>query len=54
VTELGEFLRLIRAEGASDTLELARQVVRLAEAAECSLVNGGAPVSLSAYSGALA
>ncbi len=54
VTELGEFVRLIRAREVSGKLELARQVVMLAEAAESSLAIGGAPVSLSAYSGALA
>jgi predicted dehydrogenase len=53
-TELAEFVRLIRAEEASGTLELARQVVMLAEAAESSLANGGVPVALSSYSGALA
>jgi predicted dehydrogenase len=52
VTELAEFVRLIRAEDASGTLELARQVVILAEAAECSLANGGTPVELSSYAGA--
>lgn len=52
VTELAEFMRLIRAEEASGDLELARQVVTLAEAAETSLVGGGAPVSLSSYVGA--
>src|SRR5439155_21479192 len=54
VTELAEFVRLIRAEETSDKLELARQVVTLAEAAESSLANGGVPVALSSYSGALA
>jgi len=53
-TELAEFVRLIRAEDASGNLELARQVVMLAEAAESSLANGGVPVALSSYSGALA
>jgi predicted dehydrogenase len=54
VTELAEFVRLIRHKERSARLELARQVVMLAEAAESSLAIGGAPVSLSAYSGALA
>lgn len=54
VTELAEFIRLIRAGETSNKLELARQVVMLVEAAERSLANGGVPVSLSAYSGALA
>ena len=54
VTELAEFLRLIRAGETSGTLELARQVVMLAEAAESSLANGGVPVALSDYSGSLA
>jgi predicted dehydrogenase len=54
VTELAEFLRLIRDEEVSDTLELARQVVMLAEAAELSLANGGAPTALPSYSGARA
>jgi predicted dehydrogenase len=49
VTELAEFMRLIRMRETSDDLELARQVVTLAEAAESSLANGGAPVALSPY-----
>ncbi len=53
VTELGEFVRLIRTEETCGNLELARQVVMLAEAAECSLANGGAPVGLSTYSAPL-
>jgi predicted dehydrogenase len=47
VTELTEFVRLMRMEGTSDDLELARQVVMLAEAAESSLASGGAPVAVS-------
>jgi predicted dehydrogenase len=54
VTELAEFVRLIRVEETYDKLELARQVVMLAEAAEASLADGGAPISLSSYSDALA
>ena len=54
LTELAEFVRLIRMKEVSDKLELARQVVMLAEAAELSLANAGAPVALSSYSGALA
>jgi predicted dehydrogenase len=46
VTELAEFVRLIRDEDTSDQLELARRVLLLAEAAESSLANGGAPVAL--------
>ena len=47
MTELAEFMRLIRMRETSDDLELARQVVTLAEAAESSLANGGAPVAVS-------
>jgi predicted dehydrogenase len=54
VTELAEFVRLIRAEENSAKLELARQVVMLAEAAESSLASGGVPVALSSYSAFLA
>jgi predicted dehydrogenase len=54
VTELAEFVRLIRAEENSAKLELARQVVMLAEAAESSLASGGVPVALSSYSTFLA
>jgi predicted dehydrogenase len=50
VTELAEFVRLIREEQTSDQLELARQVLILAEAAESSLLNGGVPVALGASS----
>ena len=46
-TELAEFMRLIRMADTSRDLELARQVVMLAEAAESSLANGGAPVAVS-------
>jgi predicted dehydrogenase len=46
VTELAEFTRLIRMEESSADLELARQVVLLAEAAESSLANGGIPVAV--------
>jgi predicted dehydrogenase len=54
VTELAEFVRLIEMEETSGDLELARQVVMLAEAAESSLANGGAPVAVSDHVGALA
>jgi hypothetical protein len=54
VTELAEFVRLIRAEETSGKLELARQVVMLAEASESSLANGGVPITVSGYSDALA
>jgi predicted dehydrogenase len=53
VTELAEFVRLISTEETSADLELARQVVMLAEAAESSLANGGAPVEVSSYVGSL-
>jgi predicted dehydrogenase len=46
VTELAEFTRLIRMEESSADLELARQVVLLAEAADSSLANGGVPVAV--------
>ena len=46
VAELAEFVRLIRAGETSGDLELARQVVLLAEAAERSLLQGGAPVAV--------
>jgi predicted dehydrogenase len=46
VTELAEFVRLIEAHELSGDLELARQVVLLAETAEASLVSGGIPVSV--------
>ena len=49
VTELGEFVRLIRSGDSSPNLDLAHKVVILAEAAEASLANGGAPVELAAY-----
>jgi len=54
VTELAEFMRLIRTEHPSSTLELARQVVILVEAAESSLASGGAPITVSGYSDAFA
>jgi predicted dehydrogenase len=54
VAELAEFVRLIRAEETSGDLELARQVVILAEAAECSLADGGAPAPVSSRVGSLA
>ena len=44
VTELAEFVRLIEMHELSRHLELARQVVLLAETAEASLLSGGAPV----------
>lgn len=50
VTELAEFVRLIHAEETSGDLELARQVVILAQAAESSLVSGGGPVAVASYS----
>jgi predicted dehydrogenase len=54
VTELEEFVRLIRMGETSEDLELARQVVALAEAAESSLASGGAPVAISSdYEGSL-
>jgi predicted dehydrogenase len=46
VTELAEFVRLIEMEECSEDLELARQVVMLAEAAQSSLANGGVPVAV--------
>jgi predicted dehydrogenase len=51
VTELAEFVRLIRTGETSDDLNMARQVVTLAEAAESSLAGGGAPVTVSSYVG---
>jgi predicted dehydrogenase len=54
VTELAEFVRLIATGETSGDLELARQVVMIAEAAESSLIGGGAPVAISDYAGALA
>jgi predicted dehydrogenase len=54
VTELAEFVRLIETEETSGDIELARQVVMLAEAAESSLANGGVPVAISGHVGALA
>jgi predicted dehydrogenase len=51
VTELAEFVRLIGTEETSDDLDMARQVVTLAEAAESSLAGGGAPVTVSSYVG---
>jgi predicted dehydrogenase len=47
VTELAEFARLIRAQEDSGDLELALQVVMLAEAAHRSLAQGGAPVRVA-------
>jgi len=52
VTELSEFVRLIRAHETSSELELARQVVMLVEAAERSLAHGGVPVSVGEGAGA--
>ena len=49
MTELAEFMRLIRMGETSCNLELARQVVMLAEAAESSLASGGGPVAVSSY-----
>jgi predicted dehydrogenase len=48
VTELAEFVRLIRMEETCGNLELARQVVMLAEAAEASLASD-ASAELSSY-----
>jgi predicted dehydrogenase len=47
VTELSEFVRLIRAHETSGDLELARRVVTMVEAAQSSLDGGGIPVSVS-------
>jgi predicted dehydrogenase len=47
VTELAEFVRLIRTGETSRDLELARQVVTLVEAAQASLDGGGVPGSVS-------
>jgi predicted dehydrogenase len=47
VTELAEFVRLIRTHETSGDLELARQVVMLVEAAESSLKGGGGPVAVA-------
>ena len=47
VTELSEFVRLIRTHETSSELELARQVVMLVEAAERSLEGGGVPVPVA-------
>jgi predicted dehydrogenase len=47
VTELAEFVRLIRTHETSGDLELAREVVMLVEAAQSSLDGGGVPVALS-------
>jgi predicted dehydrogenase len=47
VTELEEFVRLIRTQETSRNLELARQVVTLVEAAQSSLDGGGIPVAIS-------
>ena len=47
VTELAEFVRLIRTQETSGDLELARQVVTLVEAAQSSLDGGGVPVAVS-------
>src|SRR5438876_2256466 len=49
VAELAEFARLIRTGETSGDLELGRQVVMLAEAAESSLAGGGVPVAVSSY-----
>ncbi len=51
VTELSEFVRLIRTHETSAELELARQVVMLVEAAERSLAHGGVPVSVGEGAG---
>lgn len=47
VTELAEFVRLIATGETSPDLELALQVVMLAEAAESSLAGDGTPVAVS-------
>ncbi len=49
VTELTDFVHLIRTGTASCGLNLARQVVMLAEAADASLASGGAPCAVNAY-----
>jgi predicted dehydrogenase len=49
VTELAEFVRLIRTGDSSGDLELARQVVMLAEAGEASLAGGGAPCAVRSH-----
>ena len=49
VTELAEFVRLIRTRETSDDLELARQVVTLVEAAQSALAAGGVPVAVSEH-----
>jgi predicted dehydrogenase len=49
VTELADFANLIRTGTASCGLSLARDVVMLAETAELSLANGGAPCAVSGY-----
>ena len=51
VTELNEFVRLIREHETSAELELARQVVTLVEAAERSLAHGGVPVCVGEGAG---
>jgi len=53
VAELSEFMRQIRARETSRDLELGRQVVRLAEAAESSLARGGTPVAVPEVPAAL-
>src|SRR5437764_369763 len=54
VTELNEFVRLIREHETSAELELARQVVTLVEAAERSLAHGGVPVCVGEGAGTAA
>jgi len=49
MTELAEFIGLIRTGDTSRHLELAREVVMLAEAAESSLATGGAPVAVGSH-----
>lgn len=52
VTELAEFVRLVRTHETSRHLELARQVVTLVEAAQSSLDGGGVPVAVPDYAAA--
>jgi len=52
VAELAEFVHLIRTGADCPNLELAMKVVMLAEAAEASLVSGGAPVAAGVDLGA--
>jgi len=53
VTELAEFVRLIRAEETCANLELARQVVILAEATESALANDSSTAEIPSSMGSL-